>query len=131
MKPWLFGEGFTKKAKERDDELKCLNQATSSTNKASSSSSSSQKSNFFPDQAGPTRAMPYVELAETTGDKEAVTRGTIHTTKAGNATNQKPKNSSCDNGHKVAHSDVYFAKQKLFTQHYALSGDKKSVPNGD
>ena len=43
----LFGEGFTKKAKERDDELKCLNQATSSTNKASSSSSSSQKSNFF------------------------------------------------------------------------------------
>ena len=45
--PLLFGEGFTKKAKERDDELKCLNQATSSTNKASSSSSSSQKSNFF------------------------------------------------------------------------------------
>ena len=45
--PLLFGEGFTKKAKERDDEMKCLNQATSSTNKASSSSSSSQKSNFF------------------------------------------------------------------------------------
>ena len=45
--PLLFGEGFTKKAKERDDELKCLNQATFSTNKASFSSSSSQKSNFF------------------------------------------------------------------------------------
>ena len=75
-----------------------------------------------------------MEPAETTGDKEAATRGTIYTTKAakdGNATNQKPKNSSCDNGHKVAHSDVYFAKQKLFTQDYALSGDEKSVPNGD
>ena len=28
--PSLFGEGFCKKAKERDEELKCLNQATSS-----------------------------------------------------------------------------------------------------
>jgi len=28
--PLLFGEGFCKKAKERDDELKCLNQASSS-----------------------------------------------------------------------------------------------------
>lgn len=39
--PSLFGEGFTKKAKERDDELKCLNQASKPT------SSQGRSSNFF------------------------------------------------------------------------------------
>lgn len=34
--PALFGEGFCKKAKERDDELKCLNQAMPSSAKPSS-----------------------------------------------------------------------------------------------
>ena len=44
--PALFGEGFCKRAKERDEELKCLNQAISS--KSSSNTRVKQGSNFFP-----------------------------------------------------------------------------------
>lgn len=42
--PSLFGEGFCKKAKERDEELKCLNQATSS---KTASNSYSKGSSLF------------------------------------------------------------------------------------
>ena len=41
--PALFGDGFCKKAKERDEELKCLNQASSSR----ATPSQSRGSNFF------------------------------------------------------------------------------------
>ena len=41
--PALFGDGFCKKAKERDEELKCLNQATSS----KTGSCQNKGSNFF------------------------------------------------------------------------------------
>jgi hypothetical protein len=87
------------------------------------------KEQFFFDQASPARPGALQEPCPTWSQPRGGYQRNhpFHTTKApkdGNATNQKPKNSSCDNGHKAAHSDVYFAKQKLFTQHYALSGGK-------
>ena len=45
--PALFGDGFCKKAKERDEELKCLNKATSSSSKAGPTPESKQGNSFF------------------------------------------------------------------------------------
>ena len=53
--PALFGDGFCKKAKERDEQLKCLNQATSRQNLGAYKSTGS--SPFF-ETAAPTKFRP-------------------------------------------------------------------------
>lgn len=45
--PSLFGEGFCKKAKERDEELKCLNQATGSGKNYIKPLNRERNNNFF------------------------------------------------------------------------------------
>lgn len=62
--PSLFGDGFSKKAKERDEELRCLNQATSS-----KPSSQYKGNNFF------RRGRPYNNAPRGTGQTFRGRRG--------------------------------------------------------
>ncbi len=131
----LFGKGFNKRAKERDEELKCLNQAG-----LGGKSSRPPKTNFF-EKAAPPLSLPVgVANSSTEG---AGSKGATHTP-ASQAGSQGRKDSKrtelyqyqcthCHNIHSRHRSaDCHHApyKGKLFTQPYAIPNSNKVTGGG-
>ena len=126
--PALFGDGFCKKAKERDEELKCLNQATSSGSKAGPTPQSKQGNSFFREAASK-KTIPG-EAAKTTGDEEVASREASLTSNQpgqGSPTNRKELNLDAHTGNTASSSNVCSFIKKIFAKPYANTGHPKPV----
>ena len=123
----LFGEGFCKRANERDEEFKCLYQAIYS--KSISNTQVKQEATFF-QEATPREVIP-MGVAKITGDRgKELTRETTHTEQTGSETQTIRKRLILYKGNKASTSNVYNNESKIFSKPYAKPGYTKSDPNG-
>ncbi len=130
--PALFGNGFAKKAKERDEELKCLNQVTKT-------SLHPTRATFLEEVTLRGTDPSTVGVARTTtGGEEEASKGKDLIKRTGEDQRQRTKNSCSkdyfDRLHKLKtylYSNLYTRTNKIFTNPYTIPNNRESYTDRD